>query len=83
MDKIKVKICTGGRCFMQGGSDLLTYNEFLDESLVAKCDFEECNCLGECKKAEKSGLEPPFAVVNGKVHDDMTPQKLYRVIMEQ
>ncbi len=83
MDKIKVRICSGSRCFMQGGSDLLSYAEFLDEGISSQCEFEVCNCLGECRKAGESDHEPPFAMIGEKVYGDMSPQKLYKVILEQ
>lgn len=82
MSKVSVKICVGTTCFVQGGADLLTFNEFLDEELLSKCDIEGCTCLGECKKCADKKLLPPFVSINGKVYDSVHPEKLSRLLRE-
>ena len=82
MSKISVKICVGTTCFVQGGADLLTFNEFLDEELLSKCDIEGCTCLGECKKSASSDARPPFVSINGKIYDSVHPEKLSRLLRE-
>lgn len=82
MSKHLVKICVGTACFVQGGADLLTYNEYLDDEVLSKCTIDGTNCFDECKKCGKSGLKPPFVSIDGKIYDDMHREKLSRVLRE-
>jgi NADH:ubiquinone oxidoreductase subunit E len=85
-DKILVKICVGTSCFVQGGADLLLYNDFLNPELLSKFEFEGCSCLGACKKiGDATGEEAsaPFVMVNGKLHGNMNPEKLNKLLMEE
>ena len=34
--KVKVRICLGTACFVQGGADLLLYNDFVDPAILAE-----------------------------------------------
>lgn len=82
MAKVSVKICVGTTCFVQGGADLLTFNEFLDEELLSKCEIDGCTCLGECKKYADKNASAPFVSINGKVYDSVHPEKLSRLLRE-
>ena len=42
-DKVDVKICVGTACFVQGGADLLMFNDFLDDELLSKCNIDAAN----------------------------------------
>ncbi len=80
-DKITVKICVGTACFVQGGADLLLYDDFLDPIDLANCSVEGVSCLGKCKDASsKEGA--PFVQIGEVVHGDMTEDKLCKLIAE-
>lgn len=80
--KHEVKICVGTACFVQGGADLLTYNEYLDDEVLSKCSIDGTNCFDECKKCTSSGEKPPFVSINGKIYGDMHREKLSRLLKE-
>lgn len=79
--KIVVKICVGTACFVQGGADLLLYEDFLEPSLLERCVIEGTGCLGGCKVQDaKSGA--PFVEVDGNVHANVTVDRLRQLIKE-
>ena len=80
MNKLSVKICSGTSCFVQGGSELLAFEDFLDDSLISSCNFEECFCTEDCKKQEN--LSPPFVRIGDKVYGNVKPTDLCRLIRE-
>ncbi len=84
-DKMLVKICVGTSCFVQGGSDLLLYNDFLNPELLDRFEFEGCSCLEACKEVNDSDGEskPPFVMINGKLHGNMNPDKLNKLLSEE
>lgn len=85
-DKTIVKICVGTSCFVQGGSDLLLYNDFLTPEILEKYEFEGCSCLGACKKIdEATGDErkAPFVMINDKLYGNMNPDKLIKLLTEE
>ena len=80
-EKVSVRICVGTACFVQGGSDLLLYNEFLDPIVLANCEIEGVSCLGKCKETgSKEGA--PFVQIGGVIHGDMTEEKFCRLVTE-
>jgi len=80
-EKVNVRICVGTACFVQGGSDLLLYNEFLDPIVLANCEIEGVSCLGKCKDAtSKEGA--PFVQIGSVIHGDMTEEKFCRLVTE-
>ena len=81
-DKGDVKICVGTACFVQGGADLLMFNDFLDDELLSKCNIDAANCFEECKKCSVTGEKSPFVTINGKVYGNMTVDKLSKIIRE-
>ena len=85
-DKILVKICVGTSCFVQGGADLLLYNDFLNPELLDKFEFEGCSCFEACKRIESATgdeTKAPFVMVNGKLHGNMNPEKLNKLLTEE
>ena len=48
-EKVAVKICVGTACFVQGGADLLLYDEFLDPIVLANCEIEGGVVLGNVR----------------------------------
>ena len=76
--KIKVRICLGTACFVQGGADLLLYNDFLDPAILADCEIEGCSCLEQCKV----GGNAPFVEINGKIYDGVTQEKFCKLLSE-
>ncbi len=77
--KVKVRICLGTACFVQGGSDLLLYNDFLDPEVLAESEIEGCSCLEECKAG---GGQAPFVEINGKIYDGVTQDVFSRLLRE-
>ncbi|MCY1151419.1 MAG: NAD(P)H-dependent oxidoreductase subunit E [Sphaerochaetaceae bacterium] len=78
--KVKIKICVGTSCFVQGGSDLLLYNDFIDPEIIEKCDIEGISCFNACKGHENGSA--PFVMINDKIYGDMTPEKLNKIVIE-
>jgi len=82
-EKIKVKICVGTSCFVQGGADLLLYNDFLDPALIDRCEIEGCSCFDACKQIEDATgkeIKPPFVEINGTIHGSVDAQELASLI---
>ncbi len=80
-EKVSVRICVGTACFVQGGADLLLYDEFLDPIVLANCEIEGVSCLGKCKEADsKEG--PPYVQIDSVIHGDMTEEKFCRLVSE-
>ncbi|MDY0289752.1 MAG: NAD(P)H-dependent oxidoreductase subunit E [Sphaerochaeta sp.] len=80
-EKVTVRICVGTACFVQGGADLLLYDEFLDPIDLANCEIEGVSCLGRCKEAgSKQGA--PFVQIGDVIHGDMTEEKLCKLVAE-
>ena len=80
-ESVTVKICVGTACFVQGGADLLLYNEFLDPIVLAHCEIEGVSCLGKCKDAN-SKENAPFVQIGDVIHGDMTQEKFCRLVTE-
>lgn len=78
-EKVKVKICVGTACFVQGGSDLLLYNDFVDPAVIAECEIEGCSCL-ECCKAGEHGA--PYVEIDGQIYDKVTQDRFCRLLTE-
>ena len=77
--KVKVKICLGTACFVQGGADLLLYNDFVDPAILAECEIEGCPCLGECKVGNGNA---PFVSINDKIYSGVNPESFCRLRAE-
>lgn len=84
-EKVIVKICVGTACFVQGGADLLLYNDFLNPEVLEECEIEGSSCLEFCKcgggKADGEG-KPPFISINGKVHGDVDEERFCALLAE-
>jgi len=79
--RVAIKICVGTSCFVQGGADLLLYNEFINPEILDKCDIEGISCINACKNYKgKEGA--PFVMINEVVYGDMTPEKLSKLVTE-
>ena len=77
--KIKVKICLGTACFVQGGADLLLYNDFVDPAVLAECEIEGCPCLGQCRMGNGNA---PYVEVEGKVYDSVNQDLFCKILAE-
>ncbi len=78
-DKVQVKICVGTACFVQGGSDLLLYNDFVDPAIIADCEIEGCSCLDVCKA---SGEGAPYVQIDGQVYGKVTQEEFSRLLTQ-
>lgn len=78
---LSVKICVGTACFVQGGADLLLYEDFLDSRLLRSCSFEGTSCLGGCK-VEPAGNRAPYIEIDGVMHANVTPKRLQALLEE-
>lgn len=79
--KISVRICVGTACFVQGGADLLLYEDFLDPYVLGLCVIEGTSCLGGCK-SEDARNKAPFVEIAGVMHANVTPERLKALIKE-
>ncbi|MGH0054407.1 MAG: hypothetical protein ACQ5SW_13535 [Sphaerochaetaceae bacterium] len=80
-EKVNVKLCVGTACFVQGGADLLLYQDFLDPVVLAGCDIQGVSCIGGCKDAEMK-VRPPYIEIDGQLYGEMTQDKLCRLLRE-
>lgn len=76
MSKNILKICIGTPCHLMGAADLLESVEELDHSLREKIELKTSHCIDNC--CEKA----PVAEFNGKVYQDLNPEKLHKIISE-
>ncbi|MFA6844596.1 MAG: hypothetical protein WCR02_02610 [Sphaerochaetaceae bacterium] len=84
-EKIVVKICVGTACFVQGGADLLLYNDFLDPSVLACCVIEGSSCLDMCKRntnEKDQNNKPPFISINGKIYGGVNQDRFCKLLAE-
>lgn len=77
--KVKVRICLGTACFVQGGADLLLYNDFLAPEVAAWCEIEGCSCLGGCKSSSGTA---PYVEIDGKRYDSVNPERFSKLLEE-
>lgn len=80
-DKVRVQICVGTACFVQGGADLLLYNEFLDQAVLGSCEIEGVSCIGGCKD-EQSKERPPYVRIGEIVYGSVNQEKLCKLLAE-
>ena len=78
-EKVQLKICVGTACFVQGGSDLLLYNDFVDPAIIAECEIEGSSCLNACKA---DGAGAPYVEINGVLHSKVTQDKFCKLLTE-
>ena len=78
-EKVQVRICVGTACFVQGGSDLLLYNDFVDPAVVAECEITGCSCLESCKSG---GEGAPYVEINGKIYSKVTQERFSKLLAE-
>jgi NADH:ubiquinone oxidoreductase subunit E len=84
-EKVMVRICVGTACFVQGGADLLLYNDFLDPVVLANCDIEGVSCLNMCKQnvaGPSQNAKPPFIKINDTVYGDVTQERFCKLLAE-
>ena len=65
-EKVQVRICVGTACFVQGGSDLLLYNDFVDPAIIAECEIEGCS----------------YVMIDGEVHSKVTQEEFARLLTQ-
>lgn len=78
---VSVRICVGTACFVQGGADLLLYEDFLDPQVLELCTIEGTSCLGGCK-TEKPSEKAPFVEIDGVLHANVTQGRLKQLLKE-
>lgn len=76
MSKNILKICIGTPCHLMGASDLMESVEELDKNLRDKIELKTSHCIDNCCD------QAPVAEFNGKIYQDLNPEKLYKIISE-
>ncbi len=76
--KIQVKICAGTHCYVMGGSELISLEDYLTDEQKQYVDVVGSTCLNYCKKPEDSA--PPYAIVNDQVISKANIPKLLNII---
>lgn len=69
-----LKICIGTPCHLMGAADLMESVEELDQSLRNRIELKTSHCIDNC--CDKA----PVAEFNGKIYQDLNPEKLYKII---
>jgi len=77
MSKNILKICIGTPCHLMGAADLLESVEELDQRLRNKIELKTSHCIDDCCE------QAPAAEFNGKVYQDLNPEKLHKIISEE
>lgn len=76
MDKNILEICIGTPCYLMGAAELLETAEKFDNKLKEKLKLKTVSCIeGCCSKA-------PVIKLNGKIYQNITPDKLNKIISE-
>lgn len=81
LKKVKVRVCCGTACFVMGGSDLLTLDEYLLKEEMEKLDFEAVTCLDTCRKNDDE--KPPFVTIDDKLYNRMNMTQLVSIIRDK
>lgn len=76
MSKNTLKICIGTPCHLMGAAELLESVENLDLRMLQKIEVKTSHCIDDCCE------QAPVAEFNGKVYQDLNPEKLYKIIRE-
>ncbi len=76
MSKNTLKICIGTPCHLMGAAELLESVENLDLRMRQKIEVKTSHCIDDCCE------QAPVAEFNGKVYQDLNPEKLYKIIRE-
>jgi len=76
MSKNILKICIGTPCHLMGAADLMESIEELDQNLRERIELKTSHCIDNCCD------QAPVAEFNGKVYQDLNPEKLYKIITE-
>ena len=71
-----LKICIGTPCHLMGAADLMESVEELDQSLRERIELKTSHCIDNC--CDKA----PVAEFNGKIYQDLNPEKLYKIISD-
>ncbi|MGM0443387.1 MAG: NAD(P)H-dependent oxidoreductase subunit E [Fibrobacterota bacterium] len=79
--KLTLTLCTGTTCFVMGGSDLLTIEEYLENSITENLSIKGSPCLGYCKQFRD--MKPPFVVFDGEVLSSVTLPQLVKKINDR
>jgi len=76
MSKNNLRICIGTPCHLMGAANLLESVEKFDHNLRQKIDLETSHCIDNCCE------QAPVAEFNGEIYQNLTPEKLYKIIRE-
>ena len=76
-----VRICCGTACYIMGGSDLLTIDDYLTDEEKQSVQVIAVPCLNQCKRGDDT--RPPFAMVNDTLIDRANVEKLLTVLRKK
>ncbi len=74
---MKIRICLGTCCHLMGGSDLYNFLEEQREKTALDFELETPSCLDYCNQAD---YEAPIVEVDDEIHDDVTIEKLKKIL---
>ena len=77
MGKIKIEGCVGTPCYLMGARELLDEMQNLASQYEDKIRVIISHCIDDC--CDKA----PVARVNGKIYEDMTPDKLREIVLKK
>ena len=78
--KVTVAICTGTACFVMGGSDILTLEDHLPDTLKNKIEISGTSCMDYCKDASKG--KSPFVEIDGKLMSEASVPKIIDYLLK-
>lgn len=76
---MKIKICVGTTCNLMGAPALIETLNSLDKNILGKVELEYATCFSYCQ----GKMVPPVVEIDSNYFENVTPDKLKRVILEK
>ena len=83
MKKITVKICAGTSCFVMGASHIQALEFDTPEDIKGKFEIVEVRCMNLCKDRTTKYNKGPFVIVNEKLIEEATLDKVVNQIRQE
>ena len=82
MKKVRVKVCIGTTCYIQGQKNMKNLSKILPEKYGDKVELTPSQCLGVCS-IQWEDPKPPYVKVDNDIIKEATVEKVLQVIDEK
>lgn len=82
MKKIKVRVCLGTTCFVQGSANMQNLSELVPQKYGNKVEVVRSGCLGVCSTNWEHS-KAPYVKVNDELIQEATVEKILAEIEKQ